>query len=65
VLWQEGLPSQIDGNWDVLNIASPGKFWYKEHPANTDPGQVYDRSWTSRNFVTTHRGRCHQIIECD
>jgi hypothetical protein len=27
VLWQEGLPSQSDGNWDVLNVASPGKFW--------------------------------------
>ncbi len=53
---------------EFLNVASPGEFWYKEHPANKNSGPVYDRSLAFHNFVTTHRRPCHQndqIIKCE
>jgi hypothetical protein len=64
VLSQKGLPSKSDGKGGVFNVAIPGKFWYEAHPANKDAGQVYDSAWISRDFVTSHRWRCHEMMKC-
>jgi hypothetical protein len=44
---------------------APGNFWYDERPANKDAGQVYDSAWISRDFVISHRGRCHPMMKCE